>query len=170
MIWLDICNIGGRRVIGISGSLIWSKTLMKLIFNPSGKFRWSPEGPVIQFHSPHLHISAPGIFSDLLRSVQMLKREWGAESNRKLLHLFIPGKTAALVPEFAVEDLPSAELQPWFLHLQWRTCPWAEHSDDEIYDKYWEKNWWIVVLHSESFVMKYECERGLFLTWYMCLN
>ena len=36
----------------------------------------------------------------------MLKREWGAESNEKLLHLFIPGKTAALVPEFAVEDLP----------------------------------------------------------------
>ena len=27
----------------------------------------------------------------------------------------IPGKTAALVPEFEVEDLPSAELQPWVL-------------------------------------------------------
>ena len=36
----------------------------------------------------------------------MLKREWGAESNWKLPHLFIPGKTATLVPEFAVEDLP----------------------------------------------------------------
>ena len=36
----------------------------------------------------------------------MLKREWGAESNGKLLHLFIPVKTAALVPEFAVKDLP----------------------------------------------------------------
>ena len=36
----------------------------------------------------------------------MLKREWGAESNGKLPHLFIPSKTAALVPEFAVEDLP----------------------------------------------------------------
>ena len=44
--------------------------------------------------------------SDLLRSVQMLKREWGAESNGKLLHLFIPGKTTALVPGFAVKDLP----------------------------------------------------------------
>ena len=30
----------------------------------------------------------------------------------------IPGKIAALVPEFAVEDLPSAELQRRFLHLQ----------------------------------------------------
>ena len=34
----------------------------------------------------------------------MLKREWGAESIGKLPHLFIPGKTAALVPEFAVEE------------------------------------------------------------------
>ena len=47
----------------------------------------------------------------------MLKREWGAESNRKLLHLFIPSKTANLVPEFAVEDLPlgrTAALVPEF--------------------------------------------------------
>ena len=48
----------------------------------------------------------------------MLKREWGADSNGKLPHLFIPGKTAALVPKFAVEDLPSAELQSRFLRLQ----------------------------------------------------
>ena len=43
---------------------------------------------------------------DLLRSVQMLKREWGAESNGKQPNLFIPSKTATLVPEIAVEDLP----------------------------------------------------------------
>ena len=30
---------GGRTVIGISGSLIWSKTLTELIFNPCGEFR-----------------------------------------------------------------------------------------------------------------------------------
>ena len=36
----------------------------------------------------------------------MLKREWGAENNGKLPHVIIPGKTASLVPEFAVEDLP----------------------------------------------------------------
>ena len=47
-----------------------------------------------------------GIFSDLSRSVQMLKREWGVESNGKLLQLFIASKTANLVPELAVEDLP----------------------------------------------------------------
>ena len=48
----------------------------------------------------------------------MLKREWGAESDGKLPHLFIPGKTATLVPEFAVKDLPLAELQPRILRLQ----------------------------------------------------
>ena len=47
----------------------------------------------------------------------MLQREWGAETNGKLLHLFIPGKSTALVPEFAVEDMPSAELKPRLLHL-----------------------------------------------------
>ena len=36
----------------------------------------------------------------------MLKREWGAESNGKLPHLFIPSKTAPQVPESAMEDLP----------------------------------------------------------------
>ena len=84
----------GRRGIGISGSLIWSKTLMELIFNPYGEFRRSPEGPVSQIHSPYLLVGAPGIFSDLLRFVQMLKREWDAESNGKLPHLFNPSKTA----------------------------------------------------------------------------
>ena len=33
-----------------------------------------PEEPVSQIHSPHLHVGAPGIFLDLLRSVQMLNR------------------------------------------------------------------------------------------------
>ena len=55
-----------------------------------------------------------GIFSDLLRSVQMLKREWGAESNWKFSHLFIPNKTATLVPEFAVEDLFLNRTATWF--------------------------------------------------------
>ena len=109
---------------------------MELIFNPCGEFHWSPKGPVSQIHSPHLHTGAPGIFSDLLRSVQILKREWDAESNGKLPHLCISSKTATLAPELAVEDLPWAELQPWFLHLEWKTDPWAEHSDDDDDDDY----------------------------------
>ena len=47
----------------------------------------------------------------------MLKREWGAKSNGKVPHLFIPSKTATLVPEFTVKDLPldrTAPLVPEF--------------------------------------------------------
>ena len=79
---------------GISGSLIWSNTLMELTFNPCGEIQWSPEGPVSQIHSPYLLVGATGIFSDLLRFFQMLKRGLGAESNGLLPHLFIPSKTA----------------------------------------------------------------------------
>ena len=43
----------------------------------------------------------------------------------------ISGETAFLVPEFAVEDMPSAELQSRFLGLQWRSGLWAEHPDDD---------------------------------------
>ena len=43
----------------------------------------------------------------------------------------IPGKTVALIPEFAVEDLPSAELQPKFLRVKLSTCSQAEHSDND---------------------------------------
>ena len=67
-------------------------------------------------------------------SVQMLKRESGVRKATGSYRTYsIPGKTATLFPEFAVEDLPLAELQPMFLRLQWRTCPWAEHSDDDYY-------------------------------------
>ena len=94
-----------------------SSKAIELIFNPYGEFRWSPEGPVSQIHSPHLHAVAPGIFSNLVSSVQMLKREWGAESNGKLPHLSIHNKTAAFISEFTVEDLPlsrNAALIPEF--------------------------------------------------------
>ena len=55
----------------------------------------------------------------------MLKREWGAESNGKLLHLIIPSETATLVPEFAVEDLPlgrTAALVPGFAVQELPLC------------------------------------------------
>ena len=81
-------------------------------------------GTISKNHSPHLQVGAPGIFLDLLRSAQMLKREWGTEGNGKLPRLFIPGKTAALFPEFAVQDLPSAQLKPRFLRLGWTLWWW----------------------------------------------
>ena len=98
---------GGRRLIGISGSLIWSKTVMELMFNPCGEFRWSPEGPVSQIHYPHLLVGASGIFSDLLRYVQTLKRERvGCGKQRGAT-----APTKSLV-----------KLQPWFLSFRWKTC------------------------------------------------
>ena len=47
------------------------KTLMQLIFNPCGEFRQSPQDPVKQIHSPHLHVVSLGsfqIFEGLFRS------------------------------------------------------------------------------------------------------
>ena len=78
---------------------------MELIFKPCGEFRRSPEDPISQIHSHHLHFGAPGFFSDLLRSVQMLKRECDGERKGNLSYLFIPSETVTFVPEFAMEDL-----------------------------------------------------------------
>ena len=52
----------------------------------------------------------PGIFSDLLGSVQMLKRDKVRKATGSYRTYSIPRKTAALVPEFVVGDLPSSEL------------------------------------------------------------
>ena len=64
----------------------------------------------------------------------MRKREWGAESNGKLSAPI--QSLVKLQHELAVENLPSAELQPRFLRLQLRTCPWAEHDDDDDDDEF----------------------------------
>ena len=101
--------IWGRRGIGTSGFLIWSETLMGLIFNPCGEFRWSQDGPVSQIHFPHLHVGASGIFSDLLESVQMLKTEWV----RKAMGSYC-------------NYLSLVKLQSWFLNLGRKTCLWTE--------------------------------------------
>ena len=117
-------------VIGIFGSLIWSKILMELIFNHCGEFRWSPESPVSQIHCSHLHAGAPGIFSDLLRSVHMLKREWREATGSYRTYQSL----VKLQPRFLSLRWKTclwAELQPWFLSLHWRTYPLAEYSHDD---------------------------------------
>ena len=100
-------------MIGISGSLIWSKTPMELIFNPCGKFRWSPKGPVSQIHSPHLHIVAPW---DLFRSFKLCS---DAKEKVWCVKLLLP-------PEFEVENLRSAELLPTVYEEQLETKFWRE--------------------------------------------
>ena len=100
--------IRGRRVIGISGSLIWSKTLMELIFNLGGEFRDVRRAQLAK----STLLTSTWCPWDLLgswRTVQILKGEWGAESNGKLPHLFI-----------------TSELFPWLLSLRWKTCLWAD--------------------------------------------
>ena len=81
---------------------------LELIFNPCGEFRRNTESPVGQTHSPHHHDGAPGIFSDLLRSVQMLKSGVRNTTGSYRTH-------SSLV-----------KLQPWFLSLWWKTCLWTE--------------------------------------------
>ena len=44
-------------------------------------------------------------------------REWGAESNGKLPHLFIPSKTATWFPEFAVKDLPLGRTRMIYIYV-----------------------------------------------------
>ena len=53
----------------------------------------------------------------------MLKRELSAESNGKLPHLFIHSKTATLVPEFAVEDVPLGRTAALVSEFAGKTCP-----------------------------------------------
>ena len=61
-----------------------SKNLIEFIFNLCGELRWSPEGPVSQIHSLHLHVGAPGIFSDLLTLCCLMV----LTSTKKLYNLF----------------------------------------------------------------------------------
>ena len=64
----------------------------------------------------------------------MLKRELAAESNGKLPHLSIPSKTAAWVPEFAVEDLPLSRTATLVPEFAVEDLPLGGHADDDDAD------------------------------------
>ena len=77
------------------------------------------EGPVSQIHSPHHLVGTPAIFFRSYKVCSDAKEGVGMRKATEIHHSYsIPGKTSFLVPEYAVEDLPSAELQPRFLFLQ----------------------------------------------------
>ena len=57
----------------------------------------------------------------------MLERELGGESNGKLQHLFILSKTASLVPEFLVDDLPLGRIAALVPEFSVKDLPLAEH-------------------------------------------
>ena len=92
-------------MIGISGSLIWSKTLKKLILylTPVVNFGVKSGGPSLS--NP---LSSPPSWGpwDLFRSFNVCsdgkERVWCGMQP----HLLIPSKIAAIAPAFAVEDLP----------------------------------------------------------------
>ena len=63
----------------------------------------------------------------------MQKREWGAERNGKLPHLYIPSKTAAWVPEFAVEDLSLSRTAALVSEFAVKDLLLAEYSDDDLW-------------------------------------
>ena len=71
------------------------------------------------------------IFSDLLSSVHMLKREWGAERKGKLLHLFTHSKTATLVPKFVVEDMPLGRTAALVPEFTMKDLPLGKTLDDD---------------------------------------
>ena len=96
-----------------------------LIFNRCGEFRWSPEGPVSQTHSPH---PTSGLFRSFKICPYAKERHGKQREATAPIH---PSKTATLVPEFAVEDLPlgrTAALVPEFavkdLPLGWTLWWW----------------------------------------------
>ena len=93
-IYCTILETRGRRVIDISGSLIWlKKTLMELMFNPCGKFSSPPR-------------CCPW---DLFRSFKVCsdaKERVGCGKQRE-----VTASIKSLV-----------KLQPWFLSLRWKTC------------------------------------------------
>ena len=97
---------------------------MKLIFNPCGE-AWKAQLAKSTLLTSTL--GAPWSFQ-IFKVCSDAKEKVGCRKQREASYLFIPSKTATLVPEFAVVDLPLAELQPRCLNLQWKTCPWAEHS------------------------------------------
>ena len=134
-------------IIGIYGSLIWSKSLMELIFNPCGEFRWSAEGPVNQIHSLHLLVGASGIFSDLLRFVQMLKREWGAESNGSYCTY---SSLVKLQPRFlSLQNKPSlGRIAALVSEFQWRT-------------------WWYIYIYKQFWARQHRRSLAPVMNWFL---
>ena len=95
----------GWRVIWISGSLIWSKTLMELVFNSCGEFRRSPEGPVSQIHFPRLQVD-PLKYFQIFQGLFRYSRESVVQKATGSYRTY----------------LSKVNVQPCFLSLQWKTC------------------------------------------------
>ena len=85
-------RLGGRRVIGISGSLIWSKTLMELMFNPC-------------------FLTSSLVPWDLFRSFRVCSDA----KERKRVGCGKQWEATAPIKSLVILHL-------WFLSLWWKTC------------------------------------------------
>ena len=88
-------------MIGITGALIWSKTQMELVFN----FVEVRRAQLVKSTLLTSTLVPLGFSRNCKVCSGAKEREWGAESNRKIPHVFIPSKTAEWIPQFAVDDI-----------------------------------------------------------------
>ena len=96
------------------------------------------QGFVVTHTHTHTHtysftLGPLGVFSDLLRSVQMPKREWVRKATGSYHTYTSLFKQQPWSLSLRWKTCLWAELQPWCLSLQWKTCPWSEHFDIGLY-------------------------------------
>ena len=84
------------------GSLFWSETMILLILTPGVNFGEVRRAHLATSTLLTFTLMPLGFFRYFKVCSDVREREWGTESNGKLPHLFIPSKTATLVPGFAV--------------------------------------------------------------------
>ena len=121
-------TIWGEGWLGFLDLCSGQKPWLSWYLTPSDEFRWSPRAQLAKSTLLTSTLVPLGSFQ-----ICSYAKDSGVRKATGSYRTYsIPGKTATLVPVFAVEDLNWTELQAWFLRLEWRTCPWAEHSDDVI--------------------------------------
>ena len=97
------------RMIGISGTLICSKILIELYLIAVVNFGEIRRAQLNKF-TLLTSTLGPWVFSDIWRSIQMLKKE------------SLMRKAAGSYRTY----LSPVKLQPWFISLQWKTCLWTQ--------------------------------------------
>ena len=122
--FLTLCIYGGKGWLGFLDLWFGQKPWWNWYLTPVMNFGDVWRAQLAQFHSPHFHVGAPGIFSDLLRLFRCW-RDSGVHNAMGSYHSYsIPGKTTVFVPEFAVvpllavKDLPLGRtLWCWWCYI-----------------------------------------------------
>ena len=88
--WKDHYIYGGEGWLGFPDLWSGQKAWWNWCLTPVANFDEVRRAQLAKSNLLTSSLVAPGIFTDVLRSVRMLKREWGVESNEKLPYLFNP--------------------------------------------------------------------------------